>query len=197
MDETDATLPVPRIPAATQPNETIGDQNCDSVADVKRAAWEECYRTEMRQLVRYLMKCFGDSDMRDAVDAAQSAFAELFAKWDGVRNPRAWLRKVGFRQMLRQHPRVEYALDALPQEPAAPSASVPLELRQEARTVLDLLRQLPVAQRQVLALICDQFSYREIAEITNTSEAAVRQNAVRARARMKELLGDRRTMLGD
>ena len=40
-----------------------------------RAEWEACYRAEMPQLIRYLMKCFAESDNpRDAADAAQGAF---------------------------------------------------------------------------------------------------------------------------
>ena len=143
----------------------------------------------MPRLVRYLMKCFGDSDMRDAADAAHNAFVELFTKWDTVRSPRAWLRTVAFRQMLRQNASAEYPLDMLRQEPATAPASARLELREETQAVLHGLRQLPLAQRQVLALIYDEFSYSEIAQITGTSDAAIRKNAERARRRMSELLG--------
>ena len=87
----------------------------------------------MPRLVRYLMKCFGDSDMRDAADAAHNAFVELFTKWDAVRIPRAWLRTVAFRQMLRQNARPEYPLDELRQEPATVPASARLELAEETR----------------------------------------------------------------
>ncbi len=143
----------------------------------------------MPRLIRYLIKCFGDSGLRDAADAAQIAFTELFANWRTVRSPKAWLRTVAFRQMLRQHASPEYPLDMLRQEPTAVPASVRLELREETQAVLGQLRQLPLAQRQVLALIYDQFSYGEIAQITGTSEDAVRKNAERARRKMKELLG--------
>ena len=120
----------------------------------------------MPRLVRYLMKCFGDSGMRDAADAAHNAFVELFTNWDTVRSPRAWLRTVAFRQMLRQNASAEYPLDVLRQEPATVPASARLELREETQAVLHGLRQLPLAQRQVLALIYDEFSYGEIAQIT-------------------------------
>ena len=143
----------------------------------------------MPRLVRYLMKCFGDSGMRDSADAAHNAFVELFTNWDTVRSPRAWLRTVAFRQMLRQNASAEYPLDVLRQEPATVPASVRLELGEETQAVLDGLRQLPLAQRQVLALIYDQFSYSEIAQIMSISQAAVRKNAERARRRMSELLG--------
>ncbi len=189
MDGTDATVPVPGVPAAATRDNAINDQEYDSAAGMLHAEWDACYRAEMPRLIRYLMKCFGDSDMHDAADAAQSAFTELFANWRTVRSPRAWLRTVAFRQMLRQHASAGYPLDMLGQEPTAVPASVRLELREETQAVLGQLRQLPLAQRQVLALIYDQFSYSEIEQITGTSEDAVRKNAERARRKMKELLG--------
>ena len=143
----------------------------------------------MPRLVRYLMKCFGDADMRDAADASHYAFVELFTNWDAVRTPRAWLRTVAFRHMLRQNARPEYPLEVLGQEPATVPASARLELAEETQAVLHCLRQLPLAQRRVLALMCDEFTYREIAQITGTTEAAVRKNAERARRKMIELLG--------
>lgn len=189
MDDTDATVPVPDIPSAATRDNAIDDQEWDSDASVLQVEWDTCYRAEMPRLIRYLMKCFGDSDMHDAADAAQSAFTELLANWNTVRSPRAWLWTVAFRQMLRQNASAGYPLDMLRQEPAAVPASARLELREETQAVLGRLRQLPLAQRQVLALIYDQFSYREIAQITGTSEVAVRKNAERARRRMSELLG--------
>jgi RNA polymerase sigma factor (sigma-70 family) len=174
------------IPPASSRTGVIATQKRDPVAGTQQAEWEACYRAEMPHLIRYLMKCFGESDMRDAADAAQSAFAELFAKWNTVRSPRAWLRTVAFRQILRQP--AEYPLDAH-SEPSVLPASSSLELREQEQQVLTALRQLPLAQRQVMALVYDQFSYREIAEIIGKSEATIRKNIERARAAMREILG--------
>lgn len=173
------------IPPASPRTGVIAAGKRDSAAAALQAEWEACYRKEMPQLIRYLMKCFGESDMRDAADAAQSAFAELFTKWNTIRSPRAWLRTVAFRQMLRQP--AEYPLDAH-SEPSVLPASSPLELREQEQQVLSALRQLPLAQRQVMALVYDQFSCQEIAEITGKNEAAVRKNIERARAAMREIL---------
>jgi RNA polymerase sigma factor (sigma-70 family) len=189
VDDTDATAPGPDIPAAATRDSAIADQQCGSVASVLQRSWEDLYKAEMPRLVRYLMKCFGDSGMRDAADAAHNAFVELFTNWDTVRSPRAWLRTVAFRQMLRQNASAEYPLDVLRHEPYTVPASARLELGEETQAVLDGLRQLPLAQRQVLSLIYDQFSYSEIAQIMSISQAAVRKNAERARRRMSELLG--------
>lgn len=182
----DAHAPAQDIPPASPRIGAIATEKRDSVASTLQAEWEACYRAEMPKLIRYLMKCFGESDMRDAADAAQSAFAELFTKWDTVCSPRAWLRTVAFRQMLRQP--AEYPLD-VHLEPSVLPASAPLELREQEHQVLAALRQLPLAQRQVMALMYDQFSYREIAEIVGKSEATVRKNIERARTAIKELLG--------
>jgi RNA polymerase sigma factor (sigma-70 family) len=193
VDDTDGKVPVPDIPAAaTQDNaaaatqeNALDDRQWDSDASALRAEWDACYRRLMPGVVRYLMKCFGDSDMRDAADAAHSAFTELFAKWDTVRDPRPWLWTVAFRQMLRQNARPGYPLDMLRQEPTAAPASEQLELREETRAVLARLLQLPLAQRQVLALVLDEFSYSEIAQITGMTQDAVRKNVERARRKMK------------
>jgi RNA polymerase sigma factor (sigma-70 family) len=182
----DTRPPAQDIPPASLRASAITADKCDSPASALQSEWEACYRAEMPQLIRYLMKCFAESDMRDAADAAQSAFAELFTKWDTIRSPRAWLRTVAFRQMLRQP--VEYPLD-VHMEPSVLPASAPVELREQEHQVLAALRLLPLAQRQVMALIYDQFSYAEIAGIVGKSEETVRKNAERGRAAMKELLG--------
>ena len=139
----------------------------------------------MPLLIRYLMKCFGDSDMRDAADAAHDAFAELLKQWDTVRSPKAWLRTVAFRQMLRRPVGGEQSLDMLRQEPVAVSAS--LEFREETQAVLDMLGELPAKQRRVFALTYDGFPPREIAQIMGISETAVRKNVERARYTLKKL----------
>lgn len=182
----DSRPAAPDILSAELQKGAFAEKEHDTVTSSLCAEWEACYRAEMPQLVRYLMKCFGEADMRDAADAAQSAFAELFAQWGTVRSPRAWLRTVAFRQMLHQ-PR-ECPLDAHAGPSVLPASSA-AELREEEQRVLAALRQLSLTQRQALALVYDQFSYREIAEILGKSEATVRKSIERARAAMKEVLG--------
>lgn len=75
------------IPPASLRAGAIATGKRDPVTSTLQAEWEACYRAEMPKLIRYLMKCFGESDMRDAADAAQSAFAELFTKWNTVCSP--------------------------------------------------------------------------------------------------------------
>jgi RNA polymerase sigma-70 factor (ECF subfamily) len=57
------------------------------------------------------------------------------------------------------------------------------DLASEAGSVLELVEQLPAAQRQALeARVIDERDYGEIASSLGTSEAAVRQNVKRALA---------------
>jgi RNA polymerase sigma factor (sigma-70 family) len=185
----DSGAAVPDVPSSKRRNYAITPNECDSIASVSRAEWAACYKDEMPYLIRYLVKCFDDADIRDAADAAHSAFAELFTMWNTVRSPRAWLRTVAFRQMLRQPVKGEYPLDtAQLQQLIVSSASAQLELREQERTVIAALHELPLTQRQVFALMYDKFSYREIAEIMDMTEPAVRKNAERAKMRIKEFL---------
>jgi RNA polymerase sigma factor (sigma-70 family) len=154
------------------------------------ALWAELYRTEWPRLIRYLMKCFPAISIDDAADATQCAFIELFRNWKKVHNPRAWLWTVAYRHVLHSPARKEVQFDSLHQEPAAAPASMRLEFLEETQAVLAALWQLPKAQRQVFALMYDQFSYCEIAAMMKTNEVAVRKNAERARRAMRELFGD-------
>ena len=124
--------------------------------------------------------------MRDAADAAQSAFAELFTKWSTVRSPRAWLRTVAFRQMLRQP--LDYPLDAH-SEPSVLPASSALEFREQEQQVLTALRGAAAGPAAGAGPGIRPVFLPEIAEITGKNEAAVRKNIERARTAMREILG--------
>jgi RNA polymerase sigma factor (sigma-70 family) len=155
------------------------------LSDNVNAEFAQCYQAEMPGLVTYLMKC--GANLHDAADAAQRAFMELYQDWEVVSNARAWLRKVAYRQFLRAMNN-DRILDPRYYETSVLPASARLELREEEQALLSALRQLPVSQRQVFALHFDQFGTREISEILQISEPAVRQNLKRARYRLKELL---------
>ena len=159
-----------------------------SVDGASEVEFAICYQTEMPYLVRYLQKCFHGACVDDATDAAQSAFVDLLPIWDTVRKPRAWLRRVVFRKMLEQTKDASFS-GSMPSRLVSPPTSEWLEQREQEQAVMAALHTLPPAQRQVIALLYDQFTYAEIAEIMNISEPAVRKNIERARRRLKEILG--------
>lgn len=189
MARDDASMSVPDIPSPNQPNDSIRNETYDYAADVSQVEWADCYRSEMSYLVRYLMHTFNEASVSDAADAAHEAFGELLSRWKTVGNRRAWLRTVAFRKMLRRPARAEDPLESLQDDPAGAAASAYLDLNEEEQAVRTAIGQLPMKQRQVFALHFDGFSYPEIAEILQITEAAARKNMERARATLKELLG--------
>ena len=107
-----------------------------------------------------------------------------------VRNRRSWLRKVALREFIEASSTNERRLEGHDQlSLSIPSDPSDIESLLEQDAVLSAIRQLPPLQRQVFALHFDQLSTREIAGTLQITEAAVRQNLVGARARLKELLG--------
>ena len=64
-----------------------------------------------------------------------------------------------------------------------------LMIRDEYRRVLSAMQQLGETEREALALVVSSnMSYREIAEITNTSEQNVKVRVHRARVKLKQII---------
>jgi RNA polymerase sigma factor (sigma-70 family) len=158
----------------------------------QEADWAAFFRTEWPSVVRQLRVSFGEASTSDAADAAQNAFLDLFRHWGEVNSPRAWVRTVAVRHMMRQSTR-EQALrlklsDAVNPALSCPPASGPLEVFDQEQAVLAFLRQLPETQRQVLALVYDGFTIREVAEILGTTETAARKSLQRGRSKLRDML---------
>jgi RNA polymerase sigma factor (sigma-70 family) len=169
------------------PEEVGGaDHGLDGASSVEYVEYVMLYEAEKPRLMRYLIQC--GAGHHDAEDAAQRALAALYFRWETVRSPKAWLRKVALRELARASSPAERPVgdhDHLD----APSASAEVESLIEEDAVLSAIRQLPMLQRRVLALHIDQFETSEIAGILQITEAAVRQNLARGRARLKKRLG--------
>jgi len=176
----DATASVPDVPAGTQDAGTPAQ----GPAGISTVEYAMIYQAEKPRLVRYLIQC--GANWHDADDASQRALAALYEQWETVRNPRAWLRKVAFREFIRASGSNEFPLEGHDQLLPAPSD---IESLLEQDTVLSAIRQLPPLQRQVFALHFDQLTTSEIAETLQITEAAARQNLARARVQLKELPG--------
>ena len=178
----DATASVPDLPAGPQEAGT----SVQGPAGISTVKYARVYQAEKPRLVRFLIRC--GANRHDADDAAQRALAGLFEQWETVRNPRSWLRKVALREFTGASSTNERRLEGHDQL-SIPSDPSDIESLLEQDAVLSAIRQLPPLQRQVFALHFDHLSTREIAETLQITEAAVRQNLARTRARLKELLG--------
>jgi RNA polymerase sigma factor (sigma-70 family) len=164
------------------------DMPSDGQPDLPSVEWAACYRAEMPYLQRYLMHTFNLSNINDSCDPAHDAFEELFKKWSEVENPKAWLRTVAFRKMLGHLPKNETSLDNIFYDPADEAASARLMLNEEEQAARAAISKLPVTQRQVFSMYYDGFSYSEIAEVLEITQAAARKNMERAKAKLRELL---------
>lgn len=142
------------------------------------------YKSEMPRLVRFILK--HGATPQEAADAAQTAFASAWETWEGIREPKAWLRTVALREYFRR-PVQETSVECPPDEVAQPLLDS-LELGEQERNVMAALATLPMKQRQVMAWHYDGFSHDQIARQMRITEQAVRQNLHRARTRLKELL---------
>lgn len=147
-----------------------------------------CYEQQMGPLVRHLMR--QGAAPHEAAEAAQAAFTEAYAQWQAITHPTAWLRSVAYRQYLRRPAREDPVAD-VPDLPGGVCPLAAVELKEEDARVLAALAELPPLQRQVMAWVLDGFPTAEISTALGMTEAAVRQNLCRARARLKQhLLGE-------
>jgi len=147
---------------------------------------EDLYRVEMPQLARFLMRV--GATPYEAADAAHEAFIAAIEKWDSLREPRAWLRKVAHRCYLRQTGRRDTPFDPLPDRPGGTCPIAHVTLKEGNQRVLNALAQLPPLQRHVMAWAQDGFSDGEIAQALAMREDAVRKNRSRARLRLQRIL---------
>lgn len=144
-----------------------------------------CYQQQMAPLIRHLMR--QGAAPHEAAEAAQAAFAAAYPRWQQIERPSAWLRTVAYRQYLHRPVREEPVAD-LPDLPGGVCPLTTVELREQEAQVYAALSALPPLQRRVMAWHLDKFETAEISRTLNMTEAAVRQNLCRARARLKQLL---------
>lgn len=149
-----------------------------------RAEFARCYRDLTPRLTVFVMR--HGANRHEAIEAAQSAFALAWESWDTIDHPAAWLRRVAFRQFLKQRDQREHSQAELPDRPGGPSPAEIAEMGTQESTVLNVLASLPMRQRQAFAWAYDGFSPYETAEHLGISPEAVRQNLARARKHLRQ-----------
>jgi RNA polymerase sigma factor (sigma-70 family) len=153
----------------------------------------EFFRAEHKKLIRFVMANGADSDQ--AAEIAQVTFVKAFECWNVIRTPRAWIRRVAVNELTaaRQAARRETPQATLPDSPVPGSATLAVELSEEACQVLAALQALPPRQRQVMAWIIDGFGATEIARELAVSPESVRQSYAKARKNLGRLYGRSKT----
>ncbi len=147
----------------------------------------EIYEASYRRLVAQAYGVAGDRV--EAEDAVQEAFARAVAAGDRFRrvdNPEAWLRTVAL-NVLRRRWRRSRMFGALSPRLATP-ADVP-GISEDHVAVIEALRELPVSQREVLALFYfGDLSVHEIAATLGIADGTVKSRLTRGRTALTALV---------
>ncbi len=146
------------------------------------------YREHKDVLFAYLMRSTGDYYLSG--DIMQESFTRYLARY-GQRNlSTALLFKIArnalsdYRRKLNRSTPIQDDTEYGGKHPEHH-----LMVRDEYKRVLAAMQQLDEIERDVLALVVSSnMSYREIAEITNTSEQNVKVRVHRARVKLREIM---------
>jgi RNA polymerase sigma-70 factor, ECF subfamily len=139
------------------------------------------------------------SDEEEAADAAQDTFVRALSNLDGFRGDsafRTWLLAIARNEarasLRRRVRRREARLDEAPQLPAGGAGPERSAIRAaEIERVQAALRGLPEKQRLSVSLrLFDGLSFREVAELTDSTEGAARVNYHHGIRRLREWLDE-------
>ncbi|MFB9831009.1 RNA polymerase sigma factor [Actinoallomurus acaciae] len=154
--------------------------------------FEDFVRAKRSNLIWFLLS--HGANRHEAEDATQVAFIEVWRKWDTItENPWGWVCTVALRRFWRSSPKAaagparEDPAGQVPERTEFPSAADKVELSEQERAVCAMLADLPIKQRQVMALRYDGFSNREIADRLGIDPSAVRHTVLRAKSRLRHL----------
>jgi RNA polymerase sigma-70 factor (ECF subfamily) len=144
-------------------------------------------------LQRYLYRLTGDTEL--ARDLAQDTFVQAYkniSKTDSELSLRAWLYRIA-ENNARQHFRRKKLISFLPfsdQEAAEPAEGDHAGKMEESMAIEEALLKIPQKQRTCLVLhFVEGFKYREIAEILEITEEAVRKRVSRGSVEFRKLYG--------
>jgi RNA polymerase sigma-70 factor, ECF subfamily len=152
----------------------------------------QLFEREFPRVFRVLQRLSGDADL--ASDLAQEAFVKLLHRGDMPDTPVPWLVTVALNQLRNTRSRerrreqlLAAAADDEPEAfrvPRADTALLQVESQQRVRTTLS---QLPARQAALLMMSAEGYSYREIAQAMELTEASVGAMILRARRAFRAL----------
>ena len=158
-----------------------------------QSAFRELYDTHVDRIFRLTYRMAGDEDL--ARDYTQEAFIRAYQRLDQFRGDSrfgTWLHSIavsvtlnGLRRVKRNRER-EFALDSAPQ--VAGRADVGAEVRSRLKEAIEAL---PELYRTVFLMHdLEGYSHIEIATALEMAEGTSKARLSRARAKLRDLLGD-------
>lgn len=170
------------VETRSQLKSLVGSRQPSNTAS--RTEFADCFREMMPKVVAFVMR-LGAEDQQEALDAAQGAFTAAWENWETIQHPKAWLRRVAQRKFLEIQKHRLATNAAIPEASGGKCPAESFEFGEQEVFLLDILRSLPMAQRQAFAWEYDGFSPHETASALGMSAEAVRQNLFRARKNLK------------
>jgi RNA polymerase sigma factor (sigma-70 family) len=139
------------------------------------------YTADLPRLVAFLMYLEAPADQ--ARDVAQEAMAQAFQRWESIERPRAWVRTVATRQLIRSMitDNRDTPLDDGDSRWLLGTALTDVADWEARHEILRDAKRLPPRQRQVIAWWLDGYSPVEIASELQITPVAVRANLKKAR----------------
>ncbi|MEU4233731.1 sigma-70 family RNA polymerase sigma factor [Nonomuraea sp. NPDC026600] len=186
---------------AGAPKVTKASEALDGISSVDQPAPENFtafYEREAPRLMGFVVRLGADPHL--AADVVQACFVTAFRQWGNLREPRAWLRRVAERKLMRLRDRSRPGEDPVAKLPDGEQLLAPghrsdlvfpeaaLEVGEQADGVRRLIGELPLRQRQVMAWTVDGYSAEETAKHLGMTPVAVRKNLSRARTTLKDKL---------
>ncbi|WP_433266718.1 RNA polymerase sigma factor [Actinosynnema sp. CS-041913] len=146
--------------------------------------FDEFFRADFARLIAFLVKLGYRS--QDAEDAAGEAMASLYANWASVEQPRAWVRLVARRHVLRFARRdVERSAREVLARRSRVAPDERADVVEDVLWLAGILEQLSPQERVVMVLSMDGFTSVEIAAHIGIAPATARSHLHNARKRLK------------
>ena len=156
----------------------------------QRKLYETYYGRMMGVCLRYA------NQEEDALDILHEGFIKVFKnirKYEAGTSLTAWIRRIMVNTSIDYYRRaVRRRTDDIDQAYGVSSDAPDAVSQMSTQEILRAVQQLTPAYRTVFNLyVIEGFSHREISEIMGTTESTSRSNLVKARTKLKELLGKR------
>ncbi len=163
---------------------TTSSAGGDCTSPPATEAFEQFFRDEQWKLIGFVMR--KGATRHDAEDVVMNVMADIWEHWDRIESPRAYAYVAAERKHVKAQLRRRREVDTWLQEDEHLLArhSNPSRDLDDGLWVTELLRALPPAQREVMALTVDGVPSTEIAKRLATTTDTVRSNLRHARHRL-------------
>jgi len=151
------------------------------------STFDAYYLEDFRSLTWFAIR-IGASSTPEAEDIVQDVMRTVLSNWAKIEAPHAYARAAVRGEICRVKTRTARRREAEVRAAEQSRPHQPLPFDEDTTTVIALLKALPPAQREVLALAADGWEPGEIAEITGQNTATVRSNLRHGRRKLIHLV---------